>query len=457
MVTVMDLTDILVLYIAGLLMSRAIFSTWLNPMTVFFLCWIPTFLVDWTPVMAFYSLSRSTLQCAAGLAIGFFAGGLVGNTLAPRGALGRRLDLAPWAHYITILTWLLALGVFGSILFIIQNPIALAVGGQFERMEKAGSLDIFFYFYHGVVFPALVTTITVAAALHGHLTSRPATERMRPDVRKLCRRLLPIVIASMATLMLVDLLTMGRMKTITAFMAVIPAYTVISPRMSVSRRGVLLILLGGGIVFAFIVGVTAWRVNATGSDVYRSLLLYWTGPVRFFDAYLTTGGFGIPMHGRFTLMAFEGFILHSISFFPVIHNFIPELPQEYFLRQNAMDIGPSSNYNAFGSIMLDPYYDFGLIGVVLLGLVVGVVVVYLYQRSRYDFSPAVLALATVAMAWVIWSPVTWGGGWQVTTGAVPFWIFFIEFLLRRWRPRRSTISSACGDRAAALAHMPGGP
>ena len=420
----MLLTVLILVLLMAAAGSGVAFRRPLNPFTLFAAVWVVVLLVHLTDRLGLYPLSNATIVAiwlmAGGVALGAFAGF---RTTAP----SREGTVGPvHRFYASAMVWLTALGWMGVVLFLGTNTVPTRFGADYERLDPTfiGVSAVVREFILRIAIPGLATAVVVGAALLARLSGHTYG-----SARSLKRKLLIVVMLAGVGLLVYDTMALKRIQTITLFAGVVVGL-MFSPRMG--RRSFTHVVASTivAVVLAYTIGVvTVVRDIARPGDVIDSWLLYLAGPTTFFDALLTEHQLDERFHGSMVTMGARGYLFGFLVTVPKIGNLVPRIPEEYFARQEPARIGPSQRFNAFGTIMLDPYLDLGLPGIAVLSVFTGWAAAAGYVAARSSIEPWRVAWGAVGALWLLWSPIGWAGGLQFSVGGIPVAIGVLEF----WR------------------------
>ena len=233
-----------------------------------------------------------------------------------------------------------------------------------------------------------------------------------------------------------DVRTLGRIFTITIAFVMSSAFAVTTPVRGTRKVGYALIV--GLVLFAGVVLRSVYGSRATSNQPLRTaMIIYYAGPLGYFDA-LTVGGEPSGYeYGRMFCGALEAVFLRPFAWVPVIREVIPPEAAPLRERQSVRTIGRGVNYNAFGTILLDGWYDGGSLGILWMGLSLGLTSGWFWCRARASSSPLVVEFATLSSVWVLWSPLSWAGGFS-HTGPVAIWLLLAAVAVKGMKRARAS-------------------
>lgn len=438
-----------VLALTGTAVARILHRRWLTPLSVFSYAWLLVLGVHVLQVLPYDPLTQVAQRGVILLVTGAILGSIAANRVRiPRldpHSVARFPELV--SRYVSILRLFVVAGAAGLALLVYLNPARDGAGSESGGLDKAGSLYPPVYaFLHSLAFPTLMTAAVIGISLYTTLLGFQPHHAVadHSTLRHLTRNCLTCCLAAAALFVVHDLVTLGRMSVVTLMLIAVSAFGVVRP---VHIRNLWHLLIGTLAVFstlAFIALITQRRSaasTASAADIVLSWLHYLCGPLAYFgtalDADLVQPGHG----GRTVLMAVEAFFIRPIDWLP-LGKILPPYPEYYAERQTPLFVGDGLYYNAFGTVMLDAYYDFGLAGVLGLGLAMGFAATYLYRRARQSPGPIVTTLAVTTCTWMTLSPIMWGGGWQTKLGQVPFWLLITHFVACKGLPRNRRLHAS---------------
>jgi len=334
--------------------------------------------------------------------------------------------------YEKYLKYFLLLGWLGLLLFIYFNPVKLRLFDSFERLDTVFTdfNPVIREFIHKISIPCLATVCLVSSSIRSRNIQLQQLHTYNVNVSAINRRFLLLSILSILGMLIFDLISLKRIQTITALTIIFISYILISKSFKFNLKRIS-IAVASLIIFLYSLSfVTTSRDISVKGSTYASWLLYYIGPLSYFDRYVGNSYIDGYYFGRSTLMGIQGFMFGPIVPIRVVGFFVPRIPEFYFDRQINLTIGNNLDFNAFGTLMLDGFYDFGESGVLLLAFAVGLLSTALFFRAQVTSSPTTICLAAVAMSWVILSPIGWAGGLQFAMGQLPISIFVLMILYR---------------------------
>jgi oligosaccharide repeat unit polymerase len=239
-----------------------------------------------------------------------------------------------------------------------------------------------------------------------------------------------ITIISGAGLLFYDIVSLKRIQTINMFASLIASYYIVTPPLRMTARRVFFYVLITSIALYVISWVTISREIYIRESSYYSWLFYFAGPLSYFNEFVAQGYVDSYYYGISSFMGLIGYILAPLA---AIFG-MPEVLTFYFERQAPLFVtNDGSSYNAFGTMMLDGYYDFGLAGVFLLSLVAGLLTTAWYEQGQKSSSPFNVCLSSIAVVWVLFLPLGWTGGLQFAFGQSPISLMMIYFGIKLFR------------------------
>ena len=172
--------------------------------------------------------------------------------------------------------------------------------------------------------------------------------------------------------------------------------------------------------------VTSSREIYINGSLYMSWVLYFAGPLAYFDNFIKSIYFAPNQNGLSSLM---GLIGYGLTPFAAIFG-LPESINFYFDRQNSVSIGLHHDFNAFGTMMLDGYYDFGFAGIFMLSIFAGFLTSKFTTIAKNTDSPFYVCLSAMSFSWIIFFPIGWTGGMQFAFGQAPISILMLYALTK---------------------------
>lgn len=401
------------------------------PFAIFCIAWLFVMAVHTFQLLPYTALTPETQLCILLLVIAFIGGSIMaGHTRLPISMKSTPITLQHHQIYLRVIFILLLIGAAGLIMLILTNPVQLSLSMSFQRLSKGGNtLPPLYHAIHSVGLPALFAACILAITLHAALPrdAKLRSEQLTGALQLISRKYLRYLLLGGVIILVHDAVTLGRMFTSNYAILIFCAYLVISPPPKIHWKTVLNVGIGVGIVFLFAASITVLRSIATGTDILKSWLHYFCGSLGYFNLAVDSGLVQEMHWGRTTLMSVEAFLLRPYEWVPIIGKLIPSFPYYYEDRQTYYFVGSSRLfYNAFGTIMLDPYYDFGILGIPVVGGAVGWVTTYLYRLSQQIRTPLVMTMAVITTFWVCVSTIMWGSGWQTIVGVMPFWMYLVD-------------------------------
>lgn len=423
---------IVVILVCGLSMSYAIHKRLVSPISLFCSSWLLVLGVHFSNIMDYYPLTEHTLNCTLLMTVSFLVGALIAQHRLGKlrgNQVVRDVTIELYRRYVVVLGVYLALGILGFALYLAIGEKSYDAMADYNRMSRSGET---LYrpvreFIFSVSFPCMITTALVSMTLFARLRyhARGLSMADTTVVRGVSRNLAFLATVSCICLILFDLFSLGRIFVVIVAALLFAAFFCTTDLSKYSKRPLAMSAIALSIFVFLIKLVTERRQIASGSDVWYSVLNYFTGPLAYFNQVSETSQYFAL--GRMTFGAFESFFLRPFDFVPFVRDFIPPVSELLAERQITVNIGPGSRYNAFGTIMLDGYYDAGVYGVMFLACIVGYVSTHYFIKSQVLSSPRTLCLGTLSAVWVLWSPLSWAGGFS-SIGVAVFWVFIADFL-----------------------------
>ncbi len=432
---------IILLLIIGMVIAYRTYRRIVAPFVLFCLGWLVVMSVHTFQILPYTALKPETQLCVFLLVVAFLIGSIIaGHARFPVAAKAEPLTIPQHQLYLRVILVLLIIGVIGVITLIVTNPVQLTLSTAFQRLSKGGNTDPpVFAAIHSLGLPALFSACLLSITLHANLLrdARLRNETLTGAWRIISRNYLRAMIVGGLVILVHDGVTLGRMFTSNYVILIFCTYVIISPLPNIHWKTLLKVGIAAGVVVLFAAVVTVLRSIATGADIFTSWLHYFCGPLGYFNLAVN-GGLIQEMHwGRTTFMSVEAFFLRPFDWVPAIGKLVPDFPDYYADRQTYYFVGSNRLfYNAFGTVMLDPYYDWGALGIPVVGGLVGWTSTYLYRLAQHRRTPLILTMAIITSFWVCISPIMWGGGWQTIVGLMPFWMFGIDRIINMLQKRQ---------------------
>jgi oligosaccharide repeat unit polymerase len=320
-------------------------------------------------------------------------------------------------------------GWLGLIMYVSTNQVQLVSLSNFERLDSTftGVNSFFREYIQKIALPFLVSAFLFSSALRARLLSSTCSSYNFVIYKnKVSKLLLVIAIFSAAGLLFYDIFSLKRIQTINMAASLVAAYYIVTPPLRITFFRAIAYLLISSMVIYTISWVTSSREIYIGGSFYHSWLLYFAGPLSYFDEFVMRGSVDNHYYGLSSLMGLIGYTLTPLA---AVFG-MPDVFLFYFERQAPFTVTSDGIlYNAFGTMMLDGYYDLGLAGVFILSCIAGLLTTLWYnkgERSSYPFS---VCLSSIAIVWVMFLPLGWTGGLQFAFGQAPISLIIIYF----WR------------------------
>ena len=410
-----------------------------SPLVIFCIMWSLVFLIHASDFFSFYQLSSNTDACITLMITGFVVGTLfsliqrVGpSSFVPPVPLGQYHAYAKVLWIFPVLGWL------GVLLFIQTNQVKLNFD-DFERLDPSyeGVNQIIREYIQKIAIPALASTCVIAAALKARLFKwlQVSGAKNTPATDSIQRKLFWYLLISAAGLFIFDVVSLKRMQTITIAASLLSAYFFVTP-MQKWRTKQYAALIGLSLIFVGTISLITSSRDTIRENVLSSWLLYFSGPLAYFDSFVGYGYIDEYYYGLSSLMGLHGFSFGFLRAVPLLGIFVPGIPTYYFDRQINLNIGNNIDFNAFGTVMLDGYYDFGRLGVFALALFAGFISSLIFRKAQNSSSPFIVSMAVVTTVWVLLLPIGWPGGLQFVLGQIPLSLLAIELFLRIYKRKR---------------------
>lgn len=430
----------LAIVLAAIAWCNYIFSGSLrSPLVIFCIMWSLVFLVHASDFFSFYPLCSNTDICIILMITGFITGTLL--SLAQRAGPSSFVPpvaLEQYQAYTGVLWIFTVLGWAGVLLFIQTNQVKLNLE-NFERLDPSyeGVNQIIREYIQKIAIPALASACVIAAALKARLFKwmQVSGTNRTPVIDSIQRKLFWYFLISAAGLFLFDVVSLKRMQTITIAATLLSAYFVVTPRQK-WRAKHYAALIGLSLIIVGTISLITSSRDTIRENVFSSWLLYFSGPLAYFDSFVSGGYIDEYYYGLSSIMGLHGFTFGFLRAIPLLGVFVPGIPAYYFDRQINLSIGSNIDYNAFGTIMLDGYYDFGLFGVFALALFAGFISSLVFRKAQSSSSPLIVSMAVVTTVWVLLMPIGWPGGLQFVFGQIPVSLLAIELYLKLRGGRR---------------------
>ena len=431
----------IILVVFGILISRSTYGKIITPLGLFSLCWLLVLGVHYLKIVDYYDLSSSATWCVIVMMLGFVVGCYLAKSRMGLHSIDHSVNDFPlhvYERYTKILKVFCALGLFGFSLFLILKPVNPDAAIGVDRLSRHG--DELYRPVRDIIYklslPCLFTTTLVSLTLHGRLIAEIG--KMEMDIsyaaKKVSKAMCILSVLSGGSLVLYDILTLGRIYIVAIFTLFISSYfhTTLAIRMSFKN-----VILFFCIILAV---VSLFKIVCDRREIREgmaeSAINYYSGALAYFNSAKD------DIHkftlGRMCFGAFETFFWRPYDYVPVIRNFIPASPELLEDRYVAIFIGPDRKYNAFGTLMLDAYYDAGITGVIMLSFALGYMSTYFYLKSRFTSNPITLCMCTLSGIWILWSPLCWLGGFSFA-GTSIFFVLIADYLAMRTKPTRLRI------------------
>ena len=164
------------------------------------------------------------------------------------------------------------------------------------------------------------------------------------------------------------------------------------------------------------------------------IFMYFTGPFRAFDYALNNNYRDIIVnsygntYGLSTICGLDEVLRNGINFLgidiPVLNRFMGELTQQY------VKIGPETSMNAFFTVGLNFYIDFGVTGIIMLPFIYGGIIAFIVRKAFKSKSVYMIIFMILNLYYAIFSSVRWyyqhGGTWTT------FFIILFVYLIHKW-------------------------
>lgn len=420
----------------GIVISYIIYRKIITPLGLFSIIWLLDLAIYNLNFLGYYQLSDETIDCVAYTEVFFLTGTLLGHfskakRVIPEYEVSTLYIYERYAHF---LYGLLAIGILGFGLFIILKPVDSTSTTNIIRLSRTGEglYRPVRELIYSVSLPCLLTIVLASSTLHSRLLNLAynLSANLGGRARKIKKNMLILLAISSSCLIYYDLLTLGRIYIVSIISIIVMSYLITTKIIRISAKQFFVSVGVFVLIIFLLIKVTALRDIAKGFDAYISFLNYFAGPLAYFNIIINN--ISNYEFGRMTFGAFESFFLRPFDFLPIIGNLIPSAPNALVERQESFFISSDSRYNAFGTIMLDGYYDAGIIGVISISLLVGYISSYYYKKSNSTSSPRILCFCTLSGVWVLWSPLNWAGGFH-SAGTIIFWLLILDVLVNKQR------------------------
>jgi len=326
-------------------------------------------------------------------------------------------DLADVKVYAKIIRVFSIIGLISIVIYIISNPIEINFKDDFERLDYSmqdGNAKTREFIYK-IGIPFLVSSCLFSSSIRGRIqkcTTNPGNSKKIKDISS---NLLNTSILCIASLIAYDVISLKRMQTINVAACILTGYIIINENkinfFKIAKYAAISL-----ITIYIVYTISEQRDISSKGSILNSWGLYFAGPISFFDSTIKKNIINGNYYGLTSLMGFLGFNGSPI----MVMLDLPFGFPYYFERQNVLSIGESIDFNAFGSIMLDGYYDGKEIGVFLLAIFAGFTTTWAHKKSLKNSSPINVCLSAISITWVIFFPIAWTGGMQLAFGQSPY-------------------------------------
>lgn len=440
------------LLVLGLVYSVRKYGALCSHLALYCLVWTAVLVVHVSGYLALNELSVGT-RASVLVAVSSFVTGYV--VFDRRAVDYEREDLILYKReYSAVASAMLWLGValvLGALLFVRYTAVAEVTDVGQVRLDRSGAqIGRFKYLYDYLETPGIVFCATVSFALWSRLRGVRGAGGDSVSLRRCAARLgLAGTLAALAGA-IIDASTLGRIF-LTACLAIFvgsqfPLRRVTGLGSAGSWRGAVLVALAAASFVGLIQRSSVSRGFGSGSETIRPIVLYYAGALSYLDSVISDGDDREYLFGRASLYGMEWVFTKPLTWTGLTRDAAPEPSSVLESRLDFRTIGTAGSaqeyYNAFGTYMLEGYYDYGIVGVGLQSLVFGALCSL--STRRYQHQRAVkVAWQVMLSAWILWSPLAWGFGWGFWCSG-PVWLLILSAMLSRKFVRDRHASQAQG-------------
>lgn len=343
-----------------------------------------------------------------------------------------------------IMVWIVGLIIFTILLYykVRYDELLVVIGSHYNRMIKfelgllfVSPLENIFYIY---VIETIINVFAVLLPIH----------IMNKKFKN------PTIYISIALLYLSYAIGQGRLIIFETMFYFVITFIVFNYEqiLDILKKKYILICSVLVIFISLLFVMSLVRYNTDFTDIksiitnskmtINHIFMYFTGPFRAFDYALSNNYREVIVsnygntYGLATICGFDEVVKNAINFVgidvPVLNRLMGELTQQY------IQIGPDTSMNAFFTVGLNYYIDFGLAGIIGLSFAYGSTIAFIVKKTLKSRNAYMVMFMILNLYYAFFSSVRWyyqhGATWMTF-----FIILFVALV------HRGTVNSTAYD------------